>query len=119
MLTTLHRLNESTYIDQYGFEHDCYKVIETVLVKRSDQYYEYDYYTEKVKNWYWYGPDGRKWMCHTQTDFGGSSSWSRRTGINDERVKGEKWIRDDRKEDKKDLPHFHGLKPVVFEVNNA
>ena len=110
---TLLRLNESKYVDKYGFEHECYRVLETVVVVRSDEFYEYEYYTEKVKNWYWIGPDGRRWMCHTQTDYGGSASWSRRES--DDNVKGEKWVRDDRKKELEDKPVWHGLKPVVFD----
>lgn len=117
MTTTLHRLNKSVYEDQYGFEHECYLVIDTVEVTRSEEYFEYEYYTEKVKNWYWDSEDGRRWMCHTQTDFGGSSSWSRRVG--EERIKDEHWIRDDRKPDRKDQPHWHGRTPVVFEREHA
>jgi len=108
----LHRLDETEYTDQHGFKHECYRVIETVVVTRSEDYYEYDYYSQPVKNWYYDSGDGRRWMCHTQVDYGGSSSWTRR--VDGERVKSEKWIRDDRKEDKKGEPHWHGRKPVVF-----
>lgn len=110
-MSTLHRLEQSTYVDQHGFEHDCYYVIDSVVVERSDEYASYEYYTETVKDWYWDSEDGRRWRCHTQTDFGGSASWSR--WIDNERVD-ERWIRDDRKAENKDKPHWHGRIPVVF-----
>lgn len=112
MITTLHRLEEGTYTDQHGFEHDCYYVIDSVEVTRLEEYYEHEYYTEKVKDWYWGSEDGRTWMCHTQTDFGGSLSWSHR--IDEGRVKDETWIRDDRKEDRKNQPYWYGCRAVVF-----
>ena len=117
-MTTLNRLEESTYVDQYDFEHKCFYAREIVEVTRTDEYYEYEYYGSQVKNFYWDSEDGRRWMCHTPTDFGCPTSWTRRVPPStvdgaDSRVPNEKWIRDDRKDEK---PHWYGGTPVVFGI---
>ena len=120
-MTTLHLIVKDTYIDQYGYEHECWRVEDSVEVERTTRFESYEYYTETIKDWFWKAVDDddpRIWRCHTQTDFGGSASWSPRDPETLEHAEphnfDKRWIRDSRKPDAKGKPHWHGSKPVIF-----
>ena len=107
-MTKLLRIEKSTYTDQYGFEHDCYEIVEETEVEPTGQYYEYDYYGETIRNPKYWDDVGRRFTCMVATDYGGSSSWSRY--VDGERVKHEKWIAQYTEHNK---PRRYGLLPLI------
>lgn len=70
MTTRLVQYQDSTYIDQYGVEHECERIIEEVFVTRTDEFIEWNYYDTQIQDYIWVSEDGRRFRAHSQTDFG-------------------------------------------------
>ena len=64
------RKEKGTYTDQFGLEHKCEYVIDSLMVTRTDEFITWDYYTEKIQDYIWVSEDGRRFRAHTQTDYG-------------------------------------------------
>jgi hypothetical protein len=101
--TTLIRVEEGKYTDQYGCEHDAYRVVERVEVEYTTATYDYEYYHETIRNPI-YRCDDRTFICMVATDFGCSASWHERVGV--ECVFG--W------HEERASPMFIGRKPVIL-----
>lgn len=61
---------DGVYTDQYKFEHKCRYVVAKLIVEKTDEFFEWDYYTEKIQDYVWVTADGRRFRKHTQTDYG-------------------------------------------------
>lgn len=106
-MKNLLRIEKSTYVDQYGFQHDCWEVLEECLVHPTGEHHTYQYYTETIKNPKYQDCLGREWICMVPTDYGGSSSWSR---YEDGKRVDERWVGEYQTHG---LPTYYGLNPLI------
>jgi len=109
---TLCRIIESTYLDQFNHTHKCWLVVDTVRVGPEGKSYDYEYYTNIIKDpLYKSLEDDRQFRHHMPTDYGCASTWSRTNVAGG--LQRERWIEDSRKKDDTG-PWYYGLYALIF-----